>query len=69
MLTMVDHQAYLTTNIICTEQDDPTIIAKIEQEIQEILGVASVPLKSFENNSLKKRIDIKPEEWKLKLQK
>ena len=35
MLTMVDDQAYLTTNIICTEQDDLTIVAKIEQEIQE----------------------------------
>ena len=69
MLTMVDHQVYLTTNIICTEQDDPTIVAKIEQEIQEILRVASVPLHPFENNSLKKRIDIKPEEWKAQVTK
>ena len=64
MLTMIDHQVYLTTNIICTEQDDPSIIAEIEQEIQEILRGASVPLETFENNSLEKRIDIKPEEWK-----
>ena len=47
MLTMADHQVYLTTNIICTEQDDPTIIAKIEQEIQEILRVAVCTAPSF----------------------
>ena len=61
---------YLTTNIICTEQDDLSYRWwKIEQEIQEIIRVESAPLHSFENNSLKKQNEIKPDEWKLNVTK
>ena len=36
MLTIHDNGTYLTTNVICSDQKDPTIINKIEMDIQGI---------------------------------
>ena len=37
MLSMNDGQVYLTTNVVCTQHDDPSLYMKIEQERQALL--------------------------------
>ncbi|WP_428911239.1 isochorismate synthase [Niallia sp. Krafla_26] len=64
MLTVKDHQVYLTTNVICSDQDDSTMIDKIEMEMKEIVEASVTYRLPVENHLLVKRIDINPEKWK-----
>ena len=63
MLTVQNDQFYLTTNIICTNQDDLSLYDKIEQERQEILHNLNKKM-IFHPISLEEMLEVKPEEWK-----
>lgn len=58
MLTIVEGQAYLTTNILCTPNAD-NIINDGEDN-----GLDNVQLESFEYNELLEQKEIRPEQWK-----
>ncbi|WP_338471990.1 isochorismate synthase [Niallia sp. XMNu-256] len=64
MLTIKNEQMYLTANVICSHRDDQTKVYEIEQEVEEILKNKWSRTEQYEENSIYKRIDINPEEWK-----
>lgn len=63
MLSVIEGEAYLTTNIVCTAQDDPSVYDELEREREDLLRAAksNFKLKPFH---LIEKIEIKPEEWK-----
>jgi menaquinone-specific isochorismate synthase len=63
MLTIVEGQTFLTTNIVCTPNDDFTLFEKVISERSQVL----TPLKQDSNSSLAKIIETKeilPLQWK-----
>jgi menaquinone-specific isochorismate synthase len=63
MLSIMDGQAYLTTNIVCTKNDDESLADKITDERTEILAHVVKP--TFEKWHLPFKIEeINPEPWK-----
>ncbi len=65
MLTVKDGQTYITTNVVCTDRDDLTMVQEVEEEIGNILNREKTISKDlFEETSLYKRMDINPEKWK-----
>jgi menaquinone-specific isochorismate synthase len=67
MLTIKRGQAYLTTNILCTHNDDETLADKLHQERAELLTRIVEP--RFEENTLNKIEEINPNDWKLSVKK
>lgn len=63
MLSVIEGETYLTTNIVCTAQDDPSIYYEIEQERQDLIKNEEKNF-ALEPFTLTKKIEIKPEEWK-----
>jgi menaquinone-specific isochorismate synthase len=63
MLSMNNGEAFLTTNVVCTDQDDLSLYMKVEKEREKLLEQASKQMK-FNTASLTKKMDIHPEEWK-----
>lgn len=63
MLSVNNGQTFLTTNAICTQQDDPSICMKVEQDREKLLEQASKQIE-FNKASLTKKMDVHPEEWK-----
>jgi menaquinone-specific isochorismate synthase len=63
MLSIIEGEAYLTTNIICTGEDELSVYDDLEQERQDLIC-------SVRNNFvftpvvLREQIEIKPKEWK-----
>ncbi|MGM0847309.1 MAG: isochorismate synthase [Bacillota bacterium] len=65
MLTVTGHDCYLTTNILCTPQDDEGLLDIIEKKQEELLeqnGISSSKLNLLE------AVEIAPEEWKTALE-
>lgn len=63
LLTKVNNKMFLTTNIMCTQYDNHTMLEKVLHDRQQLLLAASKqPL--VENAQLLKRLEIAPEEWK-----
>jgi menaquinone-specific isochorismate synthase len=63
MLSIMDGQTYLTTNIVCTKNDDESLADKITDERTEILAHVVKP--TFEKWHLPFKIEeINPEPWK-----
>lgn len=63
MLTIIKGQAYLTTNIICSQQDDLRLVEKVTVERQALLeSGSSVP--EFTEPVINDIQEIHPEEWK-----
>jgi menaquinone-specific isochorismate synthase len=63
MLSVHDGQTFLTTNVVCTAQDDLSLYLKAEQERAKLLEEASRQLE-FDTALLTERMDVHPEEWK-----
>lgn len=69
LLTLVDGEAYLTTNVLCTQHDDMTVWKKVLSERQTILSFASSPAELEMAQILKKEEVVNPDEWKDSVQK
>ncbi|WP_042460803.1 isochorismate synthase [Neobacillus dielmonensis] len=63
LLSIIEGKAYLTTNIVCTPQDDDSIFKKILVERNELLSSLHRPL-STQLPELKEKKEIAPESWK-----
>ncbi|HYK72136.1 MAG TPA: isochorismate synthase [Pseudoneobacillus sp.] len=63
MLSIIDGQAYLTTNVLCTGQDAQNLASKMNQERASLLN--SKEVLDIENGSNPFKIEeINPDEWK-----
>lgn len=63
MLTIVKGEAYFTTNVICTQNDDITLFDKIKDERQQVLtDSAKKPVHA--QLSVKDIVEIAPDAWK-----
>ncbi|UII55315.1 isochorismate synthase [Cytobacillus spongiae] len=63
MLTHVNGQSYLTTNVICTKHDDASLFEKIEAERRTLLTNVELPINQ-EVPMIKEAVEIEPSEWK-----
>lgn len=63
MLSVIDGQAFLTTNIVCTGLDDPFIYHHIELERNEMLVNAQKMVK-FDDATLEETLEGNTEAWK-----
>lgn len=63
MLSIVDGEAYFTTNVICTQHDDVSLYEKVIKERKEVLR-QSVVSPSISRMKLKEIVEIDPEAWK-----
>ncbi|TYR72843.1 isochorismate synthase [Rossellomorea vietnamensis] len=61
MLTVTGQECYLTTNILCTSQDDEGLLNIMEKKQEELLGQKSA---GTSNLKLVETTEIAPEEWK-----
>ncbi|GLB58618.1 isochorismate synthase [Cytobacillus sp. NCCP-133] len=62
MYSEVNGQAYLTTNVVCTQHDDQTLFEKVGAERGLILSSMEGDLPESDN-ALLKEADINPEKW------
>jgi menaquinone-specific isochorismate synthase len=68
MLSIMEGQAYLTTNIVCTKNDDESLVDKITNERTMLLNHVVKP--TFEKWQLPFKIEeINPEPWKHSVEK
>nr|WP_211171211.1 isochorismate synthase [Bacillus sp. DNRA2] len=63
MLSIIDGQAYLTTNILCTQDDDPSMVEQIWQERERLLLKDNRSF-SFDESQLVRTEEVQPEAWK-----
>ncbi|AGK55315.1 menaquinone-specific isochorismate synthase [Bacillus sp. 1NLA3E] len=63
MLSIIDGQAYLTSNILCTQHDDDSLVGKINREREQLLASAKVG-KEYRESHLAKTEEIQPDAWK-----
>ena len=63
MLSLFNGQAYLTTNIICSPQDDLSLLKRVEEEREQLL-VQAEKQEAFHQALLIKQTEVKPAEWK-----
>jgi menaquinone-specific isochorismate synthase len=63
MLTIVKGEAYLTTNVICTQHDDISLVDKIMDERQQVL-MESAKKPVLDELNVKKIVEIAPDAWK-----
>ncbi|UAC47650.1 isochorismate synthase [Bacillus aquiflavi] len=64
MLSKVNGHAYLTTNLICTKNDEATFVEKVIEERENLLNVLFEYKPDFADAQLKKKIEINPLQWK-----
>jgi menaquinone-specific isochorismate synthase len=63
MLSIIEGQAYLTTNILCDQHDDTSLVEKVSLERENLLSsVKHSPL--YGESQLEKTEEIQPEAWK-----
>jgi menaquinone-specific isochorismate synthase len=65
MLTVAGDESYLTTNILCTSQDDETLVDIIDEKRRELLGQSQDRNSTLE---VVKETEVAPEEWKTALE-
>jgi menaquinone-specific isochorismate synthase len=63
MLSIVEGQAFLTTNILCTQRDDVSLIENVNRDRKELLSSIN-GLFEFHESQLVKTEEIEPEAWK-----
>lgn len=64
LLTVIGEEAYLTTNIICTQHDDLSIIEKLQEERQTLMKNAKLQPIIQQSRMVEIREVVEPEEWK-----
>ncbi|MDZ5472628.1 isochorismate synthase [Bacillus sp. 31A1R] len=62
LLTVINNETYLTTNVICTQHDNESLVERIVNERLSLLSFIGKP--NFSENTLEKKLEINPEEWK-----
>ncbi|KAB2338923.1 isochorismate synthase [Cytobacillus depressus] len=63
MYSEIEGKAYLTTNVICTQNDGESLIEKLNTE-RQALFTALHDIQTKEIHQLKEEIEISPDEWK-----
>lgn len=63
MLSIINEEAYFTTNVICTQHDDVSLFDKITKERQEVLAKSTQKPK-LAKLDLKEIVEIEPDAWK-----
>lgn len=63
LLTKVNGQYYLTTNVLCTQHDDLSIAERVFLERQQILSSVHQP-KKVKDAAINKKEEVNPENWK-----
>lgn len=63
MLTIVNGEAYLTTNIVCTQNDDISLLKKVQDERNQLLHSIS-HRRDINQAALLEKKEISPESWK-----
>ncbi|MBM4762664.1 isochorismate synthase [Bacillus sp. B15-48] len=63
MLSVVNGQSFLTTNIICTQQDDLRLFERISKDRQFLLAITNQN-QEFPYAPINRIIEVQPEEWK-----
>ena len=63
MLSIINGQAYLTTNILCSQNDHPSLVEKIMKERENLLLQASFD-QTVGESQLYYTEEIEPEQWK-----
>ncbi|PLR79417.1 isochorismate synthase [Bacillus sp. V3-13] len=63
MLSIIDGQSYLTTNVVCTQHDDASLAEKVAEKRQEILSSAAKGA-SYQTAKLLHKEEIDPGAWK-----
>jgi menaquinone-specific isochorismate synthase len=63
MLSIINEEAYFTTNVICTQHDDLSLFDKITKERQEVLAKSTQKPK-LAKLDLKEIVEIEPDAWK-----
>ncbi|WP_249365520.1 isochorismate synthase [Cytobacillus citreus] len=63
MYSVIQGKAFLTTNIICTQHDDHTLVEIINKE-KNALFSSIIDAKKQDGHQLVKEIEINPAEWK-----
>lgn len=64
MLSIIEGQAYLTTNILCTQHDDVSLIEKINRDREELLSMVNHS-QGYRESHLVRIEEIQPEAWKI----
>jgi len=63
LLSKVNNQHYLTTNVLCTENDDFSLAEKVFLERQQILSLVSQQM-GIQEAAIIKKEEVNPEKWK-----
>ncbi|MGG0719734.1 isochorismate synthase [Robertmurraya massiliosenegalensis] len=63
LLTVMDGEAYLTTNVFCTKHDDLTMWQKVIQERQKILSLASLSVAQQEATIIDNKEVVDADQW------
>lgn len=63
MLSIINGEAYFTTNVVCTQHDDASLFDKITSE-RELVLKNSERIPEIEKLALEKVVEIDPETWK-----
>lgn len=63
MLSILEGEAYLTTNVVCNESDDVSIYQVLEQERQDLIRNAEKNFQ-FKPFVATKQVEMNPENWK-----
>lgn len=63
MYSVIQGKAFLTTNIVCTQHDDKSLVEKVNLE-RRVLFSSITNFNDEPNNKLLNEIEINPEEWK-----
>jgi len=63
MLSIMNGQCYLTTNVVCEKDQNPSFYTKVENERQELLAKGRNHV-TFDKVTLVDRMEVKPEAWK-----
>lgn len=64
LLTVLNGEAYLTTNILCTQHDELSLIEKLHEERQILINNAKLQPIIQQSRMVEIREVVEPEEWK-----
>jgi len=64
LLSIIEGQAYLTTNIICTQHDQLSIVDQVLEERHSLLSLASLVKPFAKSRLIEEKEVVHPSEWK-----
>lgn len=63
MLSIIKGQAFLTTNMVCTKHDDPSLLLRVLEERRQIMNSLADGFKSKTANLIETNVQF-PQQWK-----